>query len=73
MVVDLRRKGNANFSICQIFLAIFLRFADTKKFYTFAVEMAEVFDKEKLICTHEYTTEWMGKIKDCRVWIKAML
>ncbi|GHT41859.1 hypothetical protein AGMMS49965_12330 [Bacteroidia bacterium] len=25
------------------------------------------------LCTHEYTTEWMGKIKDCRVWIKAML
>ncbi|MDP2890327.1 MAG: HEPN domain-containing protein [Bacteroidota bacterium] len=25
------------------------------------------------LCTDSFTTEWIDKIKDCRLWIKAML
>jgi HEPN domain-containing protein len=25
------------------------------------------------LCTESFTTEWIGKIKDCRLWIKTML
>lgn len=26
-----------------------------------------------LLCTDSFTTEWIHKIKDCRLWIRAML
>jgi len=26
-----------------------------------------------LLCTDSFTEEWIGKIKDCRLWIKTML
>ncbi|MBA7516508.1 hypothetical protein ES705_08556 [subsurface metagenome] len=26
-----------------------------------------------LLCTDEFTKEWIGKIYDCRLWIKSML
>jgi len=25
------------------------------------------------LCTDSFTSEWIGKIKDCRLWIKTML
>ena len=25
------------------------------------------------LCTNSFTSEWIDKIKDCRIWIKAML
>ena len=25
------------------------------------------------LCTEEFTNEWIEKIKDCRIWIKAKL
>ena len=48
---------------------------DINKLVKFWVESSD--DDYKInfykLCTENFTTEWIGKIKECRTWIKLML